>query len=200
MEKTDKIFKILLCVTGSVAAIKTREIIELIKNCMPNSEVKVIITQNSKHFLPNKRHLIEVGAESVLSCADEWSAWQGRGDPVLHIELRNWADIALIAPLDANTLAKISNGICDNLLTCILRAWEIGENAKPVLFAPAMNTGMWNHPITSEQIYILNKWGFTEIPVVEKLLMCNQRGLGAMAEPVYIVKTVFDVLSNRYPM
>ena len=56
---------------------------------------------------------------------DEWNAWTKRGDPVLHIDLRNWADILIVAPLDANTLAKIACGISDNLLTCVLRAWQL---------------------------------------------------------------------------
>lgn len=55
----------------------------------------------------------------------EWELWKKRGDPVLHIELRKWADFLLVAPLSANSLAKISNGLCDNLLTLVCRAWEI---------------------------------------------------------------------------
>lgn len=54
----------------------------------------------------------------------DWRDWQKVGDPVLHIELRRWADIFVIAPLSANTLAKMANGMCDNLLTCIVRAWD----------------------------------------------------------------------------
>eukprot|EP00096_Caligus_rogercresseyi_P014198 TRINITY_DN6714_c0_g1_i1.p1 TRINITY_DN6714_c0_g1~~TRINITY_DN6714_c0_g1_i1.p1 ORF type:complete len:197 (+),score=31.88 TRINITY_DN6714_c0_g1_i1:373-963(+) len=193
MEKKD--FKVLLCVTGSVAAIKTPIIISLIKDKLPESTIRVVLTQKSRHFLPGERELLDAGAQSVLSCEDEWGHWKERGDPVLHIDLRNWADIALLAPLDANTLAKISNGLCDNLLTCILRAWEIGsQDAKPVLYAPAMNTGMWNHPITAKQVQTLKDWGFIEIPVVEKLLMCNQRGPGAMAEPLTIVNALVQAL------
>ena len=56
---------------------------------------------------------------------EEWEAWKKRGDPVLHIELRKWAHVLLITPLSANTLAKISNGICDNLLTQVCRAWDM---------------------------------------------------------------------------
>lgn len=63
----------------------------------------------------------------VFTDENEWSTWQKRGDPVLHIELRKWADMILIAPLSANTMAKIVNGICDNLLTCVMRAWDFTE-------------------------------------------------------------------------
>ncbi len=55
---------------------------------------------------------------------DDWRSWKTVGDDVLHIELRRWADIMVIAPLSANTLAKVANGLCDNLLTCVVRAWD----------------------------------------------------------------------------
>ena len=82
----------------------------------------------------------------------EWESWKGRGDPVLHIELRRWADILLIAPLSANSLAKIASGLCDNLLTCVIRAWDVN---KPLFFCPAMNTLMYEHPMTAKQIATL---------------------------------------------
>ena len=96
-------------------------------------------------------------------------------------------------PLSANTLAKISNGLCDNLLTCVARAWDF---SKPCLIAPAMNTFMWDHPTTQPQIDRLKSWGFIEIPCIEKVLMCNDKGKGAMAEPFTIVESVFNVLNK----
>uniref|UniRef100_A0A8D0ESI6 Phosphopantothenoylcysteine decarboxylase n=1 Tax=Strix occidentalis caurina TaxID=311401 RepID=A0A8D0ESI6_STROC len=99
--------------------------------------------------------------------------WKSRSDPVLHIELRRWADLMLVAPLDANTLAKLANGICDNLLTCVIRAWDL---SKPLLFCPAMNTAMWEHPITAQQVEQLKGFGYTEIPCVVKKLVCGDEG------------------------
>ena len=61
---------------------------------------------------------------------DEWRQWGQVGDPVVHIELRRWADAFVVAPLSANTLAKVAGGLCDNLLTCVVRAWDF---AKPLL-------------------------------------------------------------------
>jgi len=117
---------------------------------------------------------------------DEW-AWKSRGDPVLHIELRKWADVMVIAPLSANTLAKISNGLCDNLLTCIVRAWDFH---RPLLLAPAMNTLMWEHPFTSKQLDIMKSLGAQIIDPVSKLLMCNDKGNGALADVNTIVERV----------
>lgn len=125
---------------------------------------------------------------------DEWSSWQKRSDPVLHIELKKWADIFLIAPLDANTMAKLANGLCDNLLTCVARAWDIREvKRRPVVVCPAMNTFMYEHPITSRQLGVLREeFGFTVVDCVEKVLMCGDVGLGAMAS----VETIAGAVKN----
>lgn len=96
--------KILVGCTGSVATIKLGDIVsELLQR---NFEVQVITTKHAKHFL--------CGSEikcKIWSDEDEWEGWQKRGDPVLHIELRKWADMLLIAPLDANTMAKVAHVI-----------------------------------------------------------------------------------------
>ncbi|XP_032720977.1 phosphopantothenoylcysteine decarboxylase isoform X5 [Lontra canadensis] len=117
--------------------------------------------------------------------------WKCRSDPVLHIDLRRWADLMLVAPLDANTLGKVASGICDNLLTCVIRAWDC---RKPLLFCPAMNTVMWEHPITAQQLGQLKAFGYVEIPCVAKKLVCGDQGLGAMAEVGTIVDKVKEVL------
>uniref|UniRef100_A0A672V1W6 Phosphopantothenoylcysteine decarboxylase n=1 Tax=Strigops habroptila TaxID=2489341 RepID=A0A672V1W6_STRHB len=119
--------------------------------------------------------------------------WQGRSDPVLHIELRRWADLMLVAPLDANTLAKLANGICDNLLTCVIRAWDL---SKPLFFCPAMNTAMWEHPLTAQHVEQLKGFGYTEIPCVVKKLVCGDEGRGAMAEVWTIVESVKRILEE----
>ena len=130
----------------------------------------------------------------VYRDADEWSAWQGRGDPVLHIELRKWADLLVIAPLSANSLAKLANGMCDNLLTCVARAWDFTKRA-PIV-APAMNTMMWSHPVTDPQLKIIQSWGYTVIPPISKTLMCKDTGIGAMAEPQTIVDLILSLINT----
>ncbi|XP_029337608.1 phosphopantothenoylcysteine decarboxylase isoform X2 [Mus caroli] len=120
--------------------------------------------------------------------------WKRRSDPVLHIDLRRWADLMLVAPLDANTLGKVASGICDNLLTCVIRAWDLN---KPLLFCPAMNTAMWEHPLTAQQVAQLKAFGYVEIPCVSKKLVCGDQGLGAMAEVETIVAKVQAVLSQH---
>lgn len=88
-----------------------------------------------------------------FSDSDEWNSWEKRQDPVLHVELRKLAKVMVMAPLSANTMAKFANGLCDNLLTCVFRCWDFkSEQAKgSVIVAPAMNTFMYEHPITEMQ-------------------------------------------------
>src|SRR5258707_495341 len=133
---------VLLGVTGSVAAIKTPELAASLRRA--GHAVKVVATQAALYFfdpLDLTPGRAERDPETVVLDADEWRArdegrrWR-RGEAVLHIELRRWADLLLIAPLDANTLAKLALGQCDNCLSCVWRAWE---PARPVVLAPAMN-------------------------------------------------------------
>ncbi|XP_034476772.1 phosphopantothenoylcysteine decarboxylase [Drosophila innubila] len=177
---------LLIAATGSVATIKLVQLIsELSNEQLPYKfNIKIIITENAKHFFE-----LELVPESVpvLHNRDEWLTWNQRGDPVLHIELGKWAHMLLIAPLSANSLAKIATGICDNILMCVVRAWDL---QKPLMFAPAMNTRMYDHPITREQIDKLVSWGYKEIPCISKTLMCGDTGNGAMAEVPTIVESV----------
>ncbi|XP_077173433.1 phosphopantothenoylcysteine decarboxylase [Paroedura picta] len=185
---TQKNVHVLVGVTGSVAALKLPLLVtELLK--IPGVDVQVVTTERAKHFF-NPQEL----PVTLYGDADEWQLWKGRTDPVLHIELRRWADLMLVAPLDANTLAKIANGICDNLLTCVVRAWDL---SKPLLFCPAMNTAMWGHPITAQQVELLKSFGYAEIPCIAKKLVCGDEGLGAMAEVPTIAGEVKTILAER---
>lgn len=178
---------LLIGCTGSVASLKLPELISNIQSEVEDIRIRVCVTEHSQHFF-DKEKVSEI--VDIYTDSDEWTAWSKRSDPVVHIELSKWADIFLIAPLDANTLAKMSNGICDNLLTCVVRAWEI---TKPLIVCPAMNTKMYQHPLTSQQLKILKSWGYHEISVIEKTLICGDTGLGAMAEVPTIVSYVKDI-------
>lgn len=175
---------ILIGCTGSVASLKIPILVKQLLEKESSFNIQIVTTEHAKHFFKETELPENV---KLWSDEDEWSSWKNRGDPVLHIELGKWADLLIIAPMDANSLAKIATGICDNLLLCTVRAWNFD---KPLLFCPAMNTRMWSHPITAQHISILKSWGYTEVPCVEKTLICGDTGLGAMAE----VQTIVDVL------
>ncbi|KAI4471088.1 homo-oligomeric flavin containing cys decarboxylase family [Holotrichia oblita] len=116
-------------------------------------KIQVIMTNCAKHFCSTYELPSDI---KMFDDCNEWTMWQKRGDPVLHIELGKWADIFLIAPLDANSLANWRmQGLCDNLLTCTARAWDI---SKPLILCPAMNTKMYNHPITDVHLKLLESW------------------------------------------
>ena len=191
---------LLLGVTGSVAAIKIQELVQNFQS--NNIDTIVIPTEVAKHFLHLEDSWCSHGSVSEIKSPcyfedkDEWSTWKIRGDPVLHIVLRDWADVLLIAPLDANTLAKISVGICDNLLTNVVRAWDL-KNGKPLIIAPAMNTAMYEHPLTRQQLDLITKtFGYIEIPSIEKTLMCGQTGIGAMASVGSIVTEILKIFQR----
>ncbi|XP_007556876.1 phosphopantothenoylcysteine decarboxylase isoform X1 [Poecilia latipinna] len=177
--------RVLVGVTGSVAALKLPVLVsELLQ--LSGVDVRVITTEHAKHFYNPSDVSVKIYTDK-----DEWELWTDRSDPVLHIELRRWADLLIIAPLDANTLGKIASGICDNLLTCVVRAWD---TSRPLLFCPAMNTAMWMHPITAQQVSRLKEFGYVEIPCISKKLVCGDEGKGAMAEVSTIVSAVRQYL------
>lgn len=204
--RSRKVFNILLGVTGSVAAVKLVDLVKKIKSLFPRPYInpngttiqtsvnfKIIMTQNSKHFAKRDDLLKNLNDPAIqfYDDADEWSIWNRMGDPVLHIELRKWADLCLIAPLDANTMAKLSSGICDNLLTCVVRAWD---TSKPLVYCPAMNVHMYNHPITRDQLSKLQSYGYLRVDCIEKQLACGDFGIGAMASVDSIANKVLDTL------
>jgi phosphopantothenoylcysteine decarboxylase len=144
---------------------------------------------------------------------DEWRLWNRLGDPVMHIELRDWADCLVVAPLSAHTLAKLANGLCDDVLSSVARAWDFSSGGhlskKPMVLAPAMNTYMWEHPITKQQLERVQHFfgaaavtaeGMSQCcPIVQpqvKTLACGQLGNGALAEVSDIVDAVRAVFAK----
>ncbi|XP_037538862.1 phosphopantothenoylcysteine decarboxylase [Nematolebias whitei] len=185
--KSSGTFCILVGVTGSVAALKLPVLISQLLQ-LPSVDARVVTTEHAKHFYDPAEVSVKIYSEK-----DEWELWTQRSDPVLHIELRRWADLLIIAPLDANTLGKIASGICDNILTCVVRAWDI---SRPLVFCPAMNTAMWQHPITAQQVSRLKEFGYVEIPCITKKLVCGDEGKGAMAEVSTIISVVKQYLQK----
>ncbi|KAH8428884.1 putative flavoprotein [Aspergillus melleus] len=196
---------ILLAASGSVATIKLPCIAERLGRHR-NVSIRIILTESAAKFLmgqspeqPPLETLRQIpGVDAIYQDHDEWKNPWTRGMPILHIELRKWAHLLLVAPLSANTMAKMTMGFSDNLLLSVLRAWDTTgavdssfKKTKPiVLVAPAMNTAMWNHPITKKQLTILrDEWGHDEptqggwvsiLYPTQKTLACGDNGIGAM--------------------
>lgn len=168
---------ILLGVTGSVAAILTPKLIDAL--AMSGQVVTTVMTNTAPKFLTEK--IVYYKDE------DEWTEFNKIGDPILHIELRKWADVFLIAPCTVNTIGKLANGLCDNLLTNIAMAWDY---KKPLIIAPACNTYMWENRIVQDNIEKLELYGTKIIYPTYKTLACGDTGIGAMENISEICKFI----------
>ncbi|TFK40877.1 flavo protein [Crucibulum laeve] len=176
---------ILLITTGSVASVKAPLIVkELLM--YHNVKIEVVSTKASLEFFD--REEVERTGARIWTDADEWTGTYKIGDPILHIELRRWADIVLVAPCSANTLAKIAGGLCDNLVTSLMRALS---PSTPTYVFPAMNTLMYEHPLTAEHLRIVRDIiHYNVVGPIGKSLACGDVGIGAMTEWKDIVQVV----------
>lgn len=198
-------FHLLVAATGSVATIKLPNILQAFSS-YNNISIRVLLSESAAKFLQaqsgEQPDLLEISTirnvEAIYLDEDEWRKPWVRGDPILHIELRRWADMMVIAPLSANSLAKIAGGIADNLVTSVVRAWDttgkidfprpnvekLQWSRKQIVVAPAMNTAMWAHPVTEKQIHLLEQeWDWiTVLRPMEKELACGDTGTGAMKD------------------
>lgn len=244
--------------TGSVASVRVPRLLQLLLDA--GASVRLVSTDRARHFLTREQEVPPVieKRRHHYTDADEWgdangndtassssTVWTKLSDPVLHIELRKWADVFVIAPASANVLAKVANGLCDDLLTCVARAWpmtaSVPDNSngdgddnkdqsrnngdavrdgieehphllqnnngvvvfsyrnptlkpksKPLLLAPAMNTAMWEHPVTKQHVNQVTSFGANVVVLnpVAKRLACGDVGVGAMMQVDNIVRAV----------
>src|SRR5258705_1869057 len=166
--------KILLGITGSIAAYKAIYLVRLLVKA--GAEVKVIMTPSSRDFVSSLT-LSTLSHHPVLADMFDEQSWSN------HVMLGRWADIMIIAPLSCNTLAKMACGQCDNLLLAVYLSATC-----PVVVAPAMDEDMWHHPATKENLRKLESFGNQIIPVDKGELASGLNGEGRMAEPETILK------------
>lgn len=176
--------KILLGVTGSIAAYKAAFLVRLlVKN---GAEVKVIMTPDATEFItPLTLATLSKNAVHTQFANRESGEWTN------HVELGLWADIMVIAPATANTLAKMATGICDNLLL----ATYLSARCK-VMFAPAMDLDMYSHPATRSNVEMLQAYGNMLIPAAKGELASGLNGEGRMAEPEEILYSIHAQLAD----
>ncbi|KAH7308055.1 flavoprotein [Stachybotrys elegans] len=215
---------LLLAATGSVATIKIPNIVTALSAAhgAARLSIRVILTDSAQHFLggqaaeqPHAASLLQIpGVDAVYDDSAEWGPepWR-RGSEILHIALRRWADLLVIAPLSANTLAKLANGFSDSLVTSVCRAWDtdgqVDGRRKRIMVFAAMNTAMWRHPVTAKHIRVLEEdWGIARDPQTgeetgwfevirpqaTKVLACGDVGVGAMMEWTQIVQLIEERL------
>jgi phosphopantothenoylcysteine decarboxylase/phosphopantothenate--cysteine ligase len=170
--------KILLAVTGSIAAYKAPLIVRLLVK--EGAEVKVIMTPAAKDFV-TPLTLSTVSKNDVISELFSEGSWSN------HVALGRWADLMLIAPLSCNTLAKMATGFCDNMLLATYLSATC-----PVVVAPAMDEDMWKHSSTKRNLQILETAGNKIIPVDNGELASGLIGEGRMAEPENILSYISE--------
>lgn len=176
--------KILLGVCGSIAAYKSAFLVRLLVK--EGAEVKVILTKSGADFITPLTLATLSKNEPLIDFYDSKGNWNN------HVELGLWANVFLIAPASANTLAKLANGICDNLLAATYLSARC-----PVLFAPAMDLDMWKHAATQNNVKKLESLGNIIVPVESGELASGLNGEGRMAEPENIVNCLKDFFSGK---
>lgn len=171
--------RILLGITGGIAAYKTIELIRRLKDA--GADIQVVLTE-SAHAFVTPMTLQAVSGNSVRSSLLDTQAEAGMG----HIELARWADLIVIAPASANTLAKIAHGFADDLLTTLCLA-----TASPIAIAPAMNQQMWLNPATQHNVERLNTYPHIQLwGPAQGVQACGEVGPGRMLEPAQLLTLI----------
>ncbi|ASW75492.1 phosphopantothenoylcysteine decarboxylase [Chryseobacterium piperi] len=176
--------KILIAVSGGIAAYKIHFLIrDFIKK---GAEVQVVMTPDAEHFV-TKLSLSTLSKKPVYTdFYNENGSWNS------HVELGLWADAMVVAPCTANTLAKMTHGMCDNLVLATYMSAKC-----PVFIAPAMDLDMYDHPTTRQNLDLAEDFGHIIIPAESGELASGLIGQGRMAEPETISKTVEDFFDNQ---
>ena len=175
--------RVLLGVTGGIAAYKSAYLARLLRE--RGAEVQVVMTTAATRFI-GPDTFAALTARPVHSDVFEHT------EQVLHVRLAHEADTAVVAPATANLLAKLANGVADDLLTSTLL-----EQRGPVVVAPAMHSGMWTHPATVRNLEVLRGWGVKVVGPVEGPLAAGDEGMGRMAEPEDIADALERVVAER---
>ncbi|OGS23554.1 MAG: hypothetical protein A2297_03490 [Elusimicrobia bacterium RIFOXYB2_FULL_48_7] len=185
-EKKNNPHKVLLGVCGSIAAYKACELVHKLR--YSSMEVKCVLTPSGQKFitpltlqtLSNNPVYTEMFVSSGPSNYD-----------IEHISLACWADLIVVAPATAATIARIANGLADELLASTIMA-----SKAPVLICPAMNTNMWNHPANRENVKKLKSYGYEFAGPESGALACGTEGMGRLASVDVIFKKINSILSR----
>jgi phosphopantothenoylcysteine decarboxylase/phosphopantothenate--cysteine ligase len=180
--------KIILGICGSIAAYKSASLVRLLVKA--GASVQVVMTHDSTNFI-TPLTLATLSKKPVF--VDYFKP--GTGEWNNHVALALWADLVVIAPASANTLAKMANGLCDNLLTAVYLSAKC-----QVYFAPAMDLDMWKHPATVKNVETLQSFGNVLIRPGDGELASGLHGEGRMAEPEEIISFLSAAIKKKLPL
>jgi phosphopantothenoylcysteine decarboxylase/phosphopantothenate--cysteine ligase len=173
---------VLLGVTGGIAAYKACILVRLLR--LHGASVRVVMTRSAERF---------VGPATFAALSDHrvyTDLWEEPGT-VLHVRLAHETDVAVLAPATANVIAKLANGVADDLLTSTML-----EMSAPIVIAPAMHTGMWEHPATRSNVETLARRGARLVGPAQGPLAAGDEGVGRMSEPEEILDAVTEALAG----
>ena len=172
--------RVLLCVSGGIAAYKAADLVRRLREA--GAEVRVAMTENAQRF---------VGAQIFQALSGQpvrSSLWDAQAEAAMgHLELARWAQRIVIAPATANTLAKLAHGFADDLVSTLCLA-----STAPLAVCPAMNHVMWKHPATQQNMATLRERGVLVVGPDDGPLAEGESGPGRMAEPLAIVAALAD--------
>ena len=174
--------KILLIICGGIAAYKSLETIRILKK--NGCEIKTILTKSSKEFVTP----LSIASLSQGKVYDDLFSIENESE-MDHISLSRWADLILVEPATANTIAKLAKGSSEDLASTVILA-----SNKPIFLVPAMNVRMWEHPSTKENINILKNYSYKIIGPEIGDMACGEYGEGKMTEPIDIANRINDYL------
>lgn len=175
---------IVLGVTGSIAAYKIANLASMLVKL--NADVHVIMTQNATHFITPMTFETLTNNKCIVDTFD-----RNFNFDVKHVSLAKKGDLFLVAPCTANIIGKVAGGICDDMLTTTIMATKA-----PVLFSPAMNTGMWENPILQDNLQKLKQYGYQIIEPVEGRLACGDIGSGKMPSEEVLLEHILLCLAK----
>lgn len=173
--------QVILGITGGVAAYKAAELARFLTN--QGHRVRCILTEAGARFI-TPLTLSSLTGEPCYGANPDMGEW--RANPIVeHIELARWAELVAVVPATANILGRTANGLATDLLSTVLLATRA-----PVLWAPAMNTGMWEHPAVQANIGRLRSFGHAVVEPGEGVLACGEEGAGKLADVLVIAEAI----------
>lgn len=172
--------KVLLGVTGGIAAYKSCELVRRLRDA--HHEVSVVLTVSATRFVTPLTFAVLSGRKVATSLFED-------GDPEIdHIRLARWPDVIAVAPATAHTIARLALGLADDLLSTVVLA---AHQDVPVVLAPAMNAAMWEQPVVQRNLETLaGEPRFAVVPPVEKQLACGETGVGGLATEAVILAAI----------
>ena len=179
---------VILGVTGSIAAYKAANLASMLKK--QHADVQVIMTQNATQFMNPITFESLTGNKCLVDTFDRNFQFQ-----VEHVALAKRADLAIVAPATANIMAKLAHGLADDMLTTTLLACRC-----PRLIAPAMNTRMYENPVTQDNMDILRKYGFRIIEPAVGHLACGDTGAGKLPQETLLLECILDEIAMEKDM